>query len=120
MNHIAQLRKFFTVSLLAVALLMGTAFSSVTQSALAGDTHATNEVSNFKGDSSNVNRSYHELQEAAHDFRQNFRDDITSGQRTPSKDRTNSPKQAAKNVSKNTRGAFGRTADAIKDTLDPG
>ena len=119
MNHIAQLRKFFAVLLLAVVLLMGTAFGIATPKALADDSHETNEISNFKGDSSTVNRSYHALQEAAHDFRQNFRDDITTGQRSPSMDRNNSPKQAAKNISKNTRGAFGRAADAVKDTLDP-
>lgn len=124
MNRIAQLRKFFTVLLLAVALLLGTAFNPVAPSALAGDTHETNEVSNFKGDSSGVNRSYHNLQEAAHDFRQDFRADITSGRRSPindqAKDQTNSPKQAAKNIGKNTRGAFGRAADSVKDALDPG
>jgi hypothetical protein len=119
MNRIAPLRKFFTVLLLAVVLLMGTAFSVVTPNALANDSRETNEISNVKGDSSAVNRSYHDLQEAAHDFRQDFRADTTTGQRSPSMTRNNSPKQAAKNIGKNTRGVFGRAADAVKDTLDP-
>ncbi len=123
MNRIAQLRKFFTVLLLAVALLMSTAFSHVVPSALAGDTHETNEISNFKGDSSNVNRSYHNLQDAAQEFREDFRTDITSGRRSPindqAYDQTNSPKQAAKNIGKNTRGAFGRAVDSVQDAVDP-
>ena len=118
MHRIAQVRKFFTVLLLAVGLIVGTAFSQVTPNAFAGDTHATNEISNFKGDSSTVNQSYHALQNAAHEFRQDFRDDITSGRRSPSKDRNNGSKQAAKGISKNARGIFGRAVDAVKDTLD--
>jgi hypothetical protein len=119
MPYLAQLRKFFTISLLAVALLIGTAFSHVTQTTLAGDTHETNEVSNFKGDSSNVNRSYHNLQDAAKEFRRDFRTDITTGKRSPS-DSVNSPQQAAKSIGENTRSAFGRTADSVKEALDPG
>ena len=120
MNRIAQLRKFFTASLLAVVLLMGAALSPIAPHALAAESQATNEISNFKGDSSSVNRSYHALQEAAHDFRQSFRDDITSGRRVPSGERVNSPKQAARTISKDTRSVFDRAADAVKDTLNPG
>lgn len=119
MNRIAQLRKVFTGLLLALALFVGTAFSYMTPSALAGDTQETNEVSNFKGDSSGVNRAYHNLQDAAQDFREDFRTDITSGRRSPINDQANSPKEAAKNIGENTRGAFGRAADSIKDALDP-
>lgn len=119
MNRMTQLRKVFTVFLLAVVLLTGTAFSIMTPNALADDSREANEISNLKGDSSNVNRSYHALQEAAHDFQQDFRADITTGQRSPSLDRNNSPKKAAKNIGEKTRGAFGRAADAVKDTLSP-
>jgi hypothetical protein len=73
MNRIAQLRKFFTISLITVALFLGTAFSHVTQSALAADSRKTNDVSNVKGDSSAVNRSYHNLQAATQDYRRTFR-----------------------------------------------
>ncbi|XGV98547.1 MAG: hypothetical protein ACAF41_06345 [Leptolyngbya sp. BL-A-14] len=122
MNRIAQLRKLFTGLLLAVALFVSAAFSYMTPNALAGDTQETNEVSNFKGDSSGVNRSYHNLQDAAQDFREDFRTDITSGRRSPindqALDQSNSPKQAAKNIGENTRSAFGRAADSVKDALD--
>ncbi|XHX75869.1 MAG: hypothetical protein RBJ76_15595 [Stenomitos frigidus ULC029] len=120
MERITQLRKFFTILLLAVVLFVSTAISPVAQSALADKSREANDVSNFKGDSSAVNQSYHNLQSAAHDFRQNFREEITTGQRSPSKNRNNSPKQAAKNVGKNTRNAFERAADSVKETLDPG
>ncbi|MBW4690978.1 MAG: hypothetical protein KME27_04340 [Lyngbya sp. HA4199-MV5] len=120
MNYATNLRKIATVLLLAAALCIGTAFSYVTQSALADKTNDTNEISNVKGDSSDVNRSYHNLQEAAHEFRDDFRADVTSGRRSPTNESANSPKQAAKNVGKNTRNAFERATDPVKDTLDPG
>ena len=122
MNCIAQLRKFFTISLLTVALLLGTAFSYVTQSALAADSRDTNDVSNVKGDSSAVNRSYHNLQDATQDYRRTFRTGEEGGpppgKKSPQNGRNKSPKQAAKNMGKNTRGAFERAADAVKDTFD--
>jgi hypothetical protein len=120
MNRIAQLRKFFTISLITVALFLGTAFSHVTQSALAADSRKTNDVSNVKGDSSAVNRSYHNLQAATQDYRRTFRTGeeggTPPGKNTPQSKRND--RKAAKNVGKNTRGALGRAADAVKDTFD--
>ncbi|MBD2034632.1 hypothetical protein H6F76_06245 [Leptolyngbya sp. FACHB-321] len=122
MNRIAQLRKFFTISLLTVALFLGTAFSHVAQSALAADSRSTNDVSNVKGDSSAVNRSYHNLQAATQDYRRTFRTGeeggTPPGKKSPQSGRNTRTKQAAKNVGKNTRGAFERAADAVKDTFD--
>ena len=123
MHRTANLRRLFTVLLLAVALLIGTAFSQVAPTAFAAETYATNEISNVKGDSSAVHQSYHKLQTAAHDFRQAFRSGAageTPGQQVPLSDPTNRTKQAAKNITQNTRNAFGRAADSVKDALDPG
>lgn len=102
MLYFTQIRKFFNF-LLVLVLVASTAFGFVTKSALA-DSNATNEISNVKGDSSNINRSYHQLQEAAQDYRQEFY-------------RGNNPKQAAKNAKDNTKNAFGRVADSVRDTL---
>jgi hypothetical protein len=122
MNRIAQLRKFFTISLLTVALFLGTAFSHVTQSALAADSRSTNDVSNIKGDSSAVNRSYHNLQAATQDYRRTFRTGeeggTPPGKKSPQSEPNNRTKQAAKNTGKGARGVFERAADAVKDTLD--
>lgn len=105
MLYLTQIRKFFgflLVLILFVSLTLGT----VVTPALAGS-NATNEISNVKGDSGNINRSYHKLQEATQDYRQEFYHS----------DRGNSPKKAAKNVKDNTQNAFERVADSVRDTL---
>ncbi len=105
MLYFTQIRKFFSF-LLVLIMFVSLTFGTVVTPAMAGS-NATNEVSNVKGDSSNINRSYHKLQEATQDYRQEFYHS----------ERANSPQKAAKNVKNNTQNAFERVADSVRDTL---
>jgi len=117
MKLIPQLRKFFTVVLLTVVLLTSTGFSQMTQTALA-ENRGTNEISNVKGESKDINGSYHQLRDATQEYRQEFENGRRNGQREFLNSSSNSSKKAVKNVGENTRNALERGADAVKETLN--
>lgn len=117
MKLIPQLRKFFTVLLLTVVLFTSTGFSKMTQMAFA-ENRETNEISNVKGESKDINGSYHQLRAATQEYRQEFENGRKDGQREFLNSSSNSSKKTAKNIGKNTRNALERGADAVKETLN--
>lgn len=111
-----QFRRFFSALLLTAVLLMGTAIGSPSNQAFAAPS-PSNEISNVKGESKDINGSYHRLQAATQDSWNRFEAEKKVYTDSRSNGRGAQPKQALKNINENTKNAFQRTTDSIKDGL---
>lgn len=89
----------------------------MTQTALA-ENRETNEISNVKGESKDINGSYHQLRAATQEYRQEFENGRRNGQREFLNSSSNRSKKAVKDIGENTRNALERGADAVKETLN--
>lgn len=118
MTQIKQLRRFFNVFLLTAVLILTTAIGNISSPAYAL-TGASNEISNVKGEGGDINRSYHKLQEATQESRNTIEEQRKVASSSKSSRKAAQPKQVVKNINENTKNAFQRTADSIKDSLTP-
>ncbi len=76
MIRTVQLRKMFSLILVAVALLLSTMFGDAAALA-AGGTNSSGAAPYPKGESTNINGSYHQLQQATQDYRNQLLDDYS-------------------------------------------
>lgn len=113
MTFANQLRRFFSVFLVTAVLLASTSISSLDNQAFAAP-RTSNAISNVKGESKDINGSYHRLQDATQDSWDNFKDEQQLFSGNKSTRRTTQPKQAIKSINKNAKNALQRTANAVK------
>ena len=111
-----QFCRFLSALLLTAVLWMGTAIGRPSNEAFAAP-NPSNEISNVKGESKDINGSYHRLQAATQDSWDRFKAEKQVYTDSRSNGRAVQPKQALKNINENTKNAFQRTTDSIKDGL---
>jgi transposase len=109
------LRRLFSVLLTAV-VFVSTAIGSFNNSAFAAPS-TPNTVSNVKGESKDIKGSYQRLQEATQSSWDQFEHEKQLYSDSRSNGRMAQPKQALKNINENTKNAFQRTANSVKDSL---